>query len=113
MVFAGLALAGLALGATLSGDGAASGAAFDRAAGLLALMYGAQRAQACLAKSNPEIAGEVELRFAPSGEVLDLRLSGPMAASTARECISKGFEELEVPAFAGPSVIVQRQLGSP
>ncbi len=113
MVFAGLAFAGLALGAVLSGDDPASEVAFDREAGLLALLDGAERARTCLADTGDELAGGVELRFAPSGEVVDLRLSGPVARSSARDCVSKGFEGLEVPAFAGPAVIVKRQLSKP
>ncbi len=112
MVFAGLALGGLLLGAVLSSGGSGADTPFDREVGLRMLDEGTKQASACLEGETTSLEGALALRFAPSGEAESLELSGPVAESPAKECIEDALTALEVPAFSGPAVIVKRRFAN-
>lgn len=87
----------------------AAGKAFDRAAAAAALSAAADAARACKQEGGSTGKGEVEVTFAPSGDVTSALVEGsPFAGTPVGGCVASHFEGVRVPPFDGSPVSIKK-----
>jgi hypothetical protein len=84
---------------------------FDRDAARAALSLAAATALGCRYPGELGGTGRVAITFAPAGRVQSaLILGAPFQATHTGSCIAAAFRSASVPAFAGPPVLVTREV---
>lgn len=87
----------------------AAGKAFDREAAEAALVAAADAARACKQAGGPTGRGEVEVTFAPGGDVTSAIVEGPPFAGTpVGGCVRSEFAGLRIPPFDGSPVSIKK-----
>jgi hypothetical protein len=92
-------------------EAAPSAPEFDRNAAKAALAIAAANALECRYPGEVAGTGRVAITFAPAGRVQSaLILGAPFQATRTGSCIANAFRSASVPAFAGPPVLVTREV---
>jgi hypothetical protein len=92
-------------------DSAPSAPEFDRDAAKAALAAAAATALGCRYPGEVAGIGRVAVTFAPAGRVQSALIMGaPFQATRTGSCIAAAFRAASVPAFAGPPVLVMRDV---
>jgi hypothetical protein len=85
---------------------------FNRAAARSAMAAATGTATRCRKEEDggPPLTGQVEVTFAPTGEVSAVRVTGEVAGSGAADCIKRAYQQARVPGFRGDPVTLGRIL---
>lgn len=86
---------------------------FDRGAAAQMLSRVGATLLTCRQPGGPTGGGHVRVAFAPSGQVTRADVDPHFAGTSVGKCIEKRFEAIQIPAFAGSSVIVGKSFTLP
>lgn len=114
MVFVGACGGRAAWSAATAPEPGATGRSFDRAAATAALDASADAARReCAQAGQPGVQGQVQVTFAPSGEVTSSTTDAAWRDTPIGGCVLSSFVSARVPPFDGDAVTVTRSISVP
>ena len=81
---------------------------FNRDAARSAVFSAAGSASACKGKRGPSGSGKASVTIGPSGKVVGVAISGPLAGTKTGRCVERLFRSVTVPPFEGGAVTLSK-----